>query len=141
MLLRSASIGNLPGVSEIEQTSFSAPWTTDSFQAGVYFYTRFLVAEGNAALIGYVYVWLVVDEAQILRVAVLRTRFEAGLPPVYCRNSLSMFIWRVQKPPALRCVRAVARRVRFTTSSVLLRLRSGHVITLMVRMRYCWPKI
>ena len=53
MLLRSASIINLPAVSEIEQTSFSAPCTTDSFQAGLYnFYTRFLVAEQNAALVG-----------------------------------------------------------------------------------------
>ena len=71
MLLRSASVIDLPAVSEIEQTSFSAPWTTDTFRAGLYnFDTRFLVAEQNAALIGYVYAWLVVDEVQILRVAV-----------------------------------------------------------------------
>ena len=71
MLLRSASIIDLPAVSEIEQTSFSAPWTTDSFQAGLCnFHTRFLVAEQNAALIGYVYAWRVVDEVQIRRVAV-----------------------------------------------------------------------
>lgn len=71
MLLRSASITDLPAVSEIEQTSFSVPWATDSFQAGLYnSHTRFLVAEQNAVLIGYVYAWLIVDEIQILRVAV-----------------------------------------------------------------------
>ena len=81
------------------------------------------------------------DEVQILRVAVLQTRAEVGSLPVYCRNSLSVFVWRAQKPSALRCVGAIARWVRFTTTSVFLILRSDHVITLMVRMRYCWPKI
>ena len=71
MLPDSASMIDLPAVPEIEQTSLLAPWTTDSFQAGLYnFHTRFLVAEKSAALTGYVYAWPVVDKMQILRVAV-----------------------------------------------------------------------
>ena len=71
MLLRSASINDLSAISQIEHESFSPSWTAATFQAELENpQARFLIAEQENMLLGYVCSWLVVDEIQILRVAV-----------------------------------------------------------------------
>jgi ribosomal-protein-alanine N-acetyltransferase len=75
-------------VAEIERASFSDPWSPASFHALFRnTHARFLVAErtgdAGAEVVGYVVLWLVVDEAEVANLAVApawrRTRVGAAL--------------------------------------------------------------
>ena len=90
MLLRSASINDLPAISQIEDESFSPPWTTATFRIEVENpQALFLIAEKENSLLGYVCSWLVVDEIQILKVAVRSHARRAGVASQLVQTLLS----------------------------------------------------
>ncbi len=79
---REATAEDLVCVAEIEKASFADPWSAHEFESVLQLgHTIFLVAEaGNAGEIaGYVVAMAVLDEAEILNVAVSPERRRAGL--------------------------------------------------------------
>src|SRR5689334_20258316 len=73
--VRDATSKDLPSILEIERTSFSHPWTLDSFKRELLLpFSRIVVAtaekDGRTRVAGYICRWIVADECHILNVAV-----------------------------------------------------------------------
>lgn len=69
--MRAARPRDLPAVSEIEEASFSAPWSVSAFRT--LFQrdrVRFLVAESEDGVIGHAVLWYALDEAELANLAV-----------------------------------------------------------------------
>src|SRR5438128_1810183 len=81
---------DLPAVLEIERTSFLFPWKEACFRAEMQTpYSRFVVAEEEGRVIGYLCCWLVTDEVQILKVAVHPAHRRQGVGRVLVRETLA----------------------------------------------------
>ncbi|TMU82745.1 ribosomal-protein-alanine N-acetyltransferase [Bacillus sp. BHET2] len=67
------TVEDLDAVMDIENQSFSIPWSRDAFLNEIEHnhLSTYLVAEDEEQVVGYCGVWLVVDEAHITNVAVL----------------------------------------------------------------------
>lgn len=80
MVLREMLVDDLDQVMEIEETLFSPPWTREGMFT---FLTRedtmFLAVEEKGSVIGYIGSLLVLDEAEILNVAVRKDKQRAGV--------------------------------------------------------------
>lgn len=65
-------IDHIPGVLEIEQVSFSTPWSQQAFTYEILQnnFADYIVAVQGDKVIGYAGMWLVLDEAHITNVAV-----------------------------------------------------------------------
>ncbi len=73
MDIRFMTVEDLEAVMNIENQSFSIPWSRDAFLNEIEHnhLSTYLVAEDEEQVVGYCGVWLVVDEAHITNVAVL----------------------------------------------------------------------
>ncbi|WP_100330106.1 ribosomal protein S18-alanine N-acetyltransferase [Bacillus xiapuensis] len=71
--IRTMTTKDIEKVYEIEQSSFSIPWTKDTFynEMEKNAFALYHVAEWKGQLIGYCGMWLVLDESQITNIAVL----------------------------------------------------------------------
>ena len=71
-LIRQMHAGDIDRVEEIEQLSFSMPWSRSAFEAEMHDndVACYLVVETAASVIAYAGMWLIVDEAHITNVAV-----------------------------------------------------------------------
>jgi ribosomal-protein-alanine N-acetyltransferase len=88
--LRSFRQSDLPAVLEIEQASFLAPWTGEVFfQELRNPHSRLLVADKAGGVVGYLCRWVVVDEGQILRVAVHPNYRRCGIGKALLQETLS----------------------------------------------------
>ena len=80
MILREMLVDDLDAVMEIEESLFSVPWTREGMFT---FLTRddtmFLAVEENGTVIGYIGCLMVLDEADILNVAVRSDRQKNGI--------------------------------------------------------------
>ncbi|MBQ8304842.1 MAG: ribosomal protein S18-alanine N-acetyltransferase [Blautia sp.] len=80
MILREMLVDDLDAVMEIEESLFSVPWTREGMFT---FLTRddtmFLAVEENGTVIGYIGCLMVLDEADILNVAVRSDRQKYGI--------------------------------------------------------------
>lgn len=67
------TIQDLDRIVEIEQLSFTLPWSRSSFYQELTNnpYARYIVMEHDGQIIGYCGMWLVMDEAHITNIAVL----------------------------------------------------------------------
>lgn len=67
------TIQDLDRIVEIEQRSFTLPWSRSSFHQELMNnpYARYIVMEHDGQIIGYCGMWLVMDEAHITNIAVL----------------------------------------------------------------------
>lgn len=67
------TIQDLDRIVEIEQRSFTLPWSRSSFHQELTNnpYARYIVMEHDGQIIGYCGMWLVMDEAHITNIAVL----------------------------------------------------------------------
>ncbi len=65
-------LDHIPGVLEIEQVSFSTPWSSQAFTYEITQnnFAHYIVALEDEKVIGYVGMWMVLDEAHITNVAV-----------------------------------------------------------------------
>ena len=65
-------LDHIPGVLEIEQVSFSTPWSSQAFTYEITQnnFAHYIVALEDDKVIGYVGMWMVLDEAHITNVAV-----------------------------------------------------------------------
>ncbi len=80
MTVRMMEIDDLPQVMEIEEESFSVPWSKEGFFT---FLTRedtmFLAVEEKGEILGYCGTLIVLDEADVLNVVVKRERRREGI--------------------------------------------------------------
>lgn len=67
------TLQDLDRIVEIEQLSFTLPWSRSSFYQELTNnpYARYIVMEHDGQIIGYCGMWLVIDEAHITNIAVL----------------------------------------------------------------------
>ncbi|SHK67644.1 [SSU ribosomal protein S18P]-alanine acetyltransferase [Desulforamulus aeronauticus DSM 10349] len=65
-------LDHIPGVLEIEQVSFPTPWSSQAFTYEITQnnFAHYVVALEDEKVIGYVGMWMVLDEAHITNVAV-----------------------------------------------------------------------
>lgn len=71
MNIRKMTEADVPQVAEIERRSFSMPWSEDAFLDSLsYSYAHFLVAEEEERIMGYVGMYVSLDEGEITNVAV-----------------------------------------------------------------------
>lgn len=62
---------DLDGVYEVEKTAFPMPWPISSFQDELKnMFAKYLVAKIDGKVVGYIGMWLVMDECHITNVAV-----------------------------------------------------------------------
>ncbi|MFV9511851.1 ribosomal protein S18-alanine N-acetyltransferase [Tepidibacillus sp. LV47] len=70
--IRRATIGDVDRIWEIEQLSFSTPWSLQAFvnELTTNKYAYYFVLEFDQKIVGYVGMWLLFDEAHITNVAI-----------------------------------------------------------------------
>ncbi|WP_230980988.1 ribosomal protein S18-alanine N-acetyltransferase [Rossellomorea arthrocnemi] len=94
MDIRFMTVDDLDAVMEIENQSFSIPWSRDAFLNEIEHnhLSTYLVAGDGDKLAGYCGVWLVVDEAHITNVAVLPDYRGRGLGEALMRKIMGIAI-------------------------------------------------
>jgi [ribosomal protein S18]-alanine N-acetyltransferase len=89
-MLRPAASPDLPGVMEIETSSFSRPWSLDSFRRLLgRERTAFVVAEVDGRVVAYGVLWWVEDEGEIANLAVRPEARRKGLARLMLGELLS----------------------------------------------------
>ena len=79
-VVREMTVADLAQVMVIENENFSKPWTDKGFLSFLLRYdTLFLVAEEEEQIIGFAGVVMVLDEAELTNVAVLKSRQKEGI--------------------------------------------------------------
>jgi ribosomal-protein-alanine N-acetyltransferase len=71
MIVRAATVDDLDAIAAVEATSFDAPWTREIFAQELERALARVVVTELDAVVGFACTWHVVDEAHLLRVAVL----------------------------------------------------------------------
>jgi len=73
LIIRKMSFIDIDDVSEVDQASFTIPWPKETFLQEITKndYAHYFVAELDHKVIGYIGMWIVIDDAQITNVAVL----------------------------------------------------------------------
>ncbi|WP_060679579.1 ribosomal protein S18-alanine N-acetyltransferase [Virgibacillus halodenitrificans] len=73
IVIRKMHIIDVDAVMEVENATFSTPWTTDIFYQELVDndYAHYFVMEADKKIIGYVGLWLVIDDAQITNIAIM----------------------------------------------------------------------
>jgi ribosomal-protein-alanine N-acetyltransferase len=73
LVIRKMEIVDVDQVMDVERATFATPWTTDIFYQEIVDnqHAHYFVMELDRQIIGYVGMWIVVDEAQITNIAVL----------------------------------------------------------------------
>ncbi len=72
--IRRMTLEDVDGVYAIEAATFARPWTRQDFvkEMTANACARYLVAERNGGVIGYAGAWIVLDEAHITNIAVMK---------------------------------------------------------------------
>ncbi|MFD1851560.1 ribosomal protein S18-alanine N-acetyltransferase [Oceanobacillus bengalensis] len=72
MIIRKMELVDVEQVLEVERASFATPWTTDVFYQEIIdnAHAHYFVIEIDQKIVGYVGVWLVIDDAQITNIAI-----------------------------------------------------------------------
>ena len=79
-VVREMTVDDLPQVMVIENENFSKPWTDKGFLSFLLRYdTLFLVVEEDGEILGFVGSVMVLDEAEITNVAVMKSHQKQGL--------------------------------------------------------------
>lgn len=70
--VRNMRLDDIDHVYEIETSSFTSPWTKDSFYHELLEnpYAHYLVIEKDGHVAGYCGIWIVLDDAQITNIAI-----------------------------------------------------------------------
>lgn len=72
LIIRPLKKGDIKEVAAIEEASFSDPWRDSTFYSELYHgdTSKFLIAQMDKRVVGYVGMWLIGDEAHIVNIAV-----------------------------------------------------------------------
>jgi [ribosomal protein S18]-alanine N-acetyltransferase len=81
MNVRVATPADADAILELERTCFTLPWSEDSIRSDLSgnAAARYWVAEADGRIVGYVGLWRVLDEGQIMDVAVLPSHRRRGV--------------------------------------------------------------
>ena len=73
LVFRKMTLEDLPQIMQIEQDSFSIPWTQDAFYNELTnnMFAQYMAVELAGEVIGYAGMWIIVDEAHITNIAIL----------------------------------------------------------------------
>lgn len=73
LIIRQMSFIDVNAVSEVDHASFATPWPKETFLQEITKndYAHYYVAELDHQVVGYIGMWIVIDDAQITNVAVL----------------------------------------------------------------------
>ncbi|MCH1627445.1 ribosomal protein S18-alanine N-acetyltransferase [Fredinandcohnia quinoae] len=73
ILFRFMTLDDIDGVVEVENTSFTVPWSKEAFYNELLHnqFAKYIVMTDGDRIIGYCGMWLIVDEAHITNIAVL----------------------------------------------------------------------
>lgn len=74
VMIRYMEVKDIDEVYHIEKSSFSTPWKKESFFHELYHnqYAHYLVLEKDNRIIGYCGIWIIIDNAQITNIAILK---------------------------------------------------------------------
>lgn len=72
VMIRKMEIEDVVQVLEVERASFPTPWTTDIFYQEIVDnkHAHYYVIEVDKKIVGYVGMWIVIDDAQITNIAI-----------------------------------------------------------------------
>lgn len=72
VIIREAGLEDLDGIVEIEKESFATPWPKSAMEVEIINnkVARYLVAEQNEEVLGYIGIWLILNEGHITNIAV-----------------------------------------------------------------------
>jgi [ribosomal protein S18]-alanine N-acetyltransferase len=128
-ILRLAKESDLPAVVAIEQTSFPLPWTEAAFRSELSNSCSWLwVVEERSIVTGYVCVWFIHDEGQIVNVAVL---------PEYRRNGLGkVLLCHVLQEAITRGICALSLEVRRSNRAAIELYKNFGFQEVTIRERY-----
>ncbi|KGF12841.1 30S ribosomal protein S18 [Peptostreptococcus sp. MV1] len=71
MIYRRMTAGDIDGVYEVELSAFEDPWSYNSLKGELKNkLSRYIVADNDGKIVGYVGAWYIIDEAHITNVAV-----------------------------------------------------------------------
>ncbi|WP_085993410.1 ribosomal protein S18-alanine N-acetyltransferase [Oceanobacillus senegalensis] len=73
VVIRKMEFTDVEQVLEVERASFTTPWTTDVFYQEIVdnHHAHYFVLEVDEKIVGYVGIWIVVDDAQITNIAIM----------------------------------------------------------------------
>ncbi len=92
LLIRKADASDLPEIMEIENTSFTLPWSQGSFKYELmHKETVFTVAVLNGKIIGYICARIIIDTVHILNLAVAPEFRRTGSASALLQNALEEF--------------------------------------------------
>ncbi|MEW4309449.1 ribosomal protein S18-alanine N-acetyltransferase [Rossellomorea marisflavi] len=88
------TVDDVDAVMEIEEQSFTVPWSRESFISEMEenHLSMYIVIEDEGRIAGYCGVWMVVDEAHITNVAVLPSHRGKGYGELLMRKIMEMTI-------------------------------------------------
>ncbi len=74
IIIRRMTLTDVPAVHAVENACFPRPWTLEDFEKEMTqnVCARYLVAEADGKIIGFAGAWIVLDEAHVTNIAVLR---------------------------------------------------------------------
>ncbi|MFC4075297.1 ribosomal protein S18-alanine N-acetyltransferase [Salinithrix halophila] len=69
---RPMTLGDIPAVLQVEQASFTTPWTRQAFYNELAYnqFAQYMVVEKEGRVIGYCGMWLILNEAHITNIAI-----------------------------------------------------------------------
>ena len=110
--IRNMQVADALAVSEIEQEIFSRPWSyqgfVDSLNLGN---TIFLVAEEEGRILGYIGMYLAMDEGEITNVAVMKQERQRGIG--------GMLLKEIKKEAERRAIARIVLEVRVSNASAI----------------------
>lgn len=121
VVVRAATAADLDAIAAIEAASFGAPWTREIFaQELARALARVVVAEQGGLVLGHACTWHVVDEAHLLRIAVLPCARGGGIGRALLDRVFSDAV-------AHACVHVDLEVARSNTAALALYARAGFV--------------
>lgn len=120
-IIRPMQIEDVPSVAAIEREIFSQPWSLKGFMDALSLEnTVFLVAEEGAGIVGYIGMYLSLDEGEITNVAVATEK--------RCRGIGAMLLSEIKKEALKRSIAKLVLEVRESNESAIrLYKRNGFV--------------
>ena len=110
--VRAMQVKDAEQVSELERAIFSQPWSYQGFVDSLSLpNTVFLVAEENNKILGYIGMYLSIDEGEITNVAVA--------PEMRCRGIGGMLLAEAKKEAESRSVGKIVLEVRCSNDSAI----------------------
>lgn len=94
LTFRKMTIADLDDIMEIEYSSFTLPWTMESFYNELINnkYAVYLVVEDGGKVVGYCGAWVIIDEAHITNIAILPAWRGRKLGEALLRNLMDLGI-------------------------------------------------